>query len=76
MIDFIVILRFFNIFECCRNIYLSYRYRNLRFNSFGFARNTIHDFRNTILNSKWHCLRQMPQKQRENAGKHYFLLFP
>ena len=30
--------------------------------SFGFARNTIHDFQNTVLNSYWHCLRQMPQK--------------
>ena len=30
--------------------------------SFGFAQNTIHDFQNTVLNSKWHCLRQMPQK--------------
>ena len=30
--------------------------------SFGFAQNTIHDFRNTVLKSQWHCLRQMPQK--------------
>ena len=30
--------------------------------SFGFAQNTMHDFRNTVLNSWWHCLRQMPQK--------------
>ena len=29
---------------------------------FGFAQNTIHDFKNTVLNLKWHCLRQMPQK--------------
>ena len=21
---------------------------------FGFAQNTVHDFRNTVLNSKWH----------------------
>ena len=33
------------------------------FISVGFAQNTIHDFQNTVLNSKWHCLRQMPQKQ-------------
>ena len=30
--------------------------------SFGFAQNTIHDFPHTVLNSQWHCLRQMPQK--------------
>ena len=29
--------------------------------SFGFAQNTIHGFQNTVLNTKWHCLRQMPQ---------------
>ena len=32
------------------------------YTSFGFAQNTIHDFRNTILNSWWHSLQQMPQK--------------
>ena len=31
--------------------------------SFGFAQNTTHDCQNTVLNSKWHCLRQMPQKK-------------
>ena len=31
--------------------------------TFGFAQNTIHDFRNTLLNSECHCLRQMPQKR-------------
>ena len=30
---------------------------------FGFAQNTIHDFQNTVLNSLWHCLRQMPQRK-------------
>ena len=30
--------------------------------SFGFVQNTIHVFQNTVLNSYWHCLRQMPQK--------------
>ena len=30
--------------------------------SFGFAQNTMHDFQNTVFNSKWHCPRQMPQK--------------
>ena len=30
--------------------------------SFGFAQNTMHDFQNTVLNSWWHCFRQMPQK--------------
>ena len=30
---------------------------------FGFAQNTIHDFQNTVLNSQWHCLRQMQQKR-------------
>ena len=29
--------------------------------SFGFPQNTIHDFQNTPLNSKWHCLREMQQ---------------
>ena len=29
--------------------------------SFDFAQNTIHDFQNTVLNSLWHCLRQMPE---------------
>ena len=33
--------------------------------SFGFAQNTIHDFQNTVINSSWHCLRQMPQKQKK-----------
>ena len=28
---------------------------------FGFAQNTLRAFQNTVLNSKWHCLRQMPQ---------------
>ena len=30
--------------------------------SFGFAQNTRYDFQNTVLNSQWHCLWQMPQK--------------
>ena len=30
--------------------------------SFGFAQNTIHNFQNTVLNSLWHCLRQIQQK--------------
>ena len=30
--------------------------------SFGFAQNMIHGFQNTVLKSKWHCLRQMLQK--------------
>ena len=34
---------------------------------FGFAQNTIHDFQNTALNSKWHCLRQMPQKKKKRT---------
>ena len=34
--------------------------------SFGFAQITIHDFQNTVLNSQWHCLRQMPQKSTFN----------
>ena len=29
--------------------------------SFDFAQNTIHYFQNTILNSLWHCSRQMQQ---------------
>ena len=29
--------------------------------SFSFAQNKMHDFQNTILNSLWHCLPQMPQ---------------
>ena len=32
--------------------------------SFGFAQNTKHDFQDTVLNSQWHCLRQMPQKSQ------------
>ena len=32
----------------------------------GFAQNTIHGFQNTLINSQWHCLRQMPQKRTEN----------
>ena len=31
--------------------------------SFGFAQNTMHEFQNTVLNSKWYCLRQLPQKK-------------
>ena len=27
-----------------------------------FAQTKIHDFQNTVLNSQWHCLRQIPQK--------------
>ena len=34
----------------------------IRSTSFGFAQNAIHGFQNTVLNSQWHCLRQMPQK--------------
>ena len=30
--------------------------------SLGYAQNTTHDFQNTVLNSYWHCLRQLPQK--------------
>ena len=30
--------------------------------SFGFAQNTIHNLQNTLLNSWWYCLRQMPKK--------------
>ena len=37
--------------------------------SFSFAQNTIYDFQNTVLNTYWHCLRQMPQKGgRTDAG--------
>ena len=42
--------------KCCREMSLKGS------TSFGFAQNMMHDFQNTILNSKWHCLRQMPQK--------------
>ena len=31
-------------------------------NTFGFAQNTLHDFQNTVLNSWWYSLRQMPHK--------------
>ena len=31
----------------------------------GLAQNTIDDFQNTVLNSMWHCLRQIPQKPGE-----------
>ena len=34
----------------------------LGFTFFGFAQDTIHDFQNTLLNSKWHCLRQIHKK--------------
>ena len=37
--------------------------------SFGFAQNSIHDFQHTVLNSKWHCLRQMLQKPLDSAIK-------
>ena len=30
--------------------------------SLGFAQNTMHDFQDTVLNTQWHCLPQMPQK--------------
>ena len=43
---------------CCREMSL------IGSTSFGFAQNTMHDFQNTVLNSKWHSLRQMPQKQQ------------
>ena len=32
--------------------------------SLDFAQNTISDFGNTVLNSEWHYLRQMQQKQK------------
>ena len=32
------------------------------FTSFGFAQNTLHDFRNTVLPLECHCLRQMSHK--------------
>ena len=59
--------------------------------SFGFAQNTIHYFRNTVLNSYWYCLPQMPQKYRiefivtlastnatkkKSAGNHHYLPSP
>ena len=34
---------------------------------FDFAQNTIHDFQNTVLNSWWRCLRQMPRKGENEA---------
>ena len=36
--------------------------------SFGFAQNTIPDSQNTVLNTWWHCLRQMPQKLKAFNG--------
>ena len=33
--------------------------------SFGFEQDTLHDFRNTVLNLLWRCLRQVPQKTIE-----------
>ena len=41
---------------CCKEMSL------IGSTSFGFAQNMMHDFQNTVLNSLWHCLRQMPQK--------------
>ena len=41
--------------------------------SFGFAQNMIHGFQNTLLNSYWHCLRQMPQNYLA-AGLYLLLL--
>ena len=38
---------------------------------FGFAQNTVHDFQNTVLNSLWHCLRQMQQKWNRALAKQY-----
>ena len=38
--------------------------------AFGFAQNMIHDFQNTVLKSKWHCLRQMPQKVYHLSNKY------
>ena len=36
--------------------------REVNFTSTDFAQTTIDDFRTTVLNSYWHCLRKMPQK--------------
>ena len=39
------------------------------FTFFGFAQNTIHGFQNTVLNSQWHCLRQMLHPRIKLSGK-------
>ena len=44
--------------------------------SSGFAQNTIHDFQNTVLNSKWHCLRQTPQKLQTEMMQRWKLSLP
>ena len=43
--------------------------------SFGFAQNTEHDFRNTVLNSWWRCLRRMPQKKTTLPVNTQFYVF-
>ena len=41
--------------------------------SFGFAQNTLHDFPNTILNSKKRCLPQMPQKLNLSLEWYFYM---
>ena len=52
----VIYLSAFERFICRREMSL------IESTSFDFAQITMHDFQNTVLNSLWHCLRQMPQK--------------
>ena len=49
-----ILIRFCQTLVCRREMSL------IGSTSFGFAQNMIHDFQNTVFNSCWHCLPQMP----------------
>ena len=61
LIHFILILRCsLNIRVLSKHLYVLQKLSLIGSTSFGFAQNTLHDFGNTVLNSEWHCLYQMP----------------
>ena len=54
------------IFECgIETLICLTEMSSIGFAAFDFAQNTIHDFQNIVLNSKWQCLRQMPLKRNK-----------
>ena len=45
-----------------KHLFVKSKFSIIASTSFGFARNRLHDFPNTVFKSWWHCLRQMLQK--------------
>ena len=45
-----------------KHLFVIKKLRLIGSTSFGCAQNFLHDFQTTLLNSYWHCFRQMPGK--------------